>query len=176
MTLESTLNKVKADIVQGNLGKARDRLHGLISSYPNNLALRKQLGYIYWNLDYPAMAGRYWYLEEDSTPEMRFARKAFEKGCAGDPYLIRNSLKFKGNVDEIESAFAVEILESLEESAVRPIRKGKVVPSKPAYPAYNDKKVSRDLGIIAVVAIVILALIVIGLITVINWIFQGITA
>ncbi|WP_315906895.1 DUF6584 family protein, partial [Priestia koreensis] len=30
-----TLAKIEQDIKSGDLGKARDRLHGLISTYPN---------------------------------------------------------------------------------------------------------------------------------------------
>lgn len=39
MSLEETLKKVGRDIASGDYGKARDRLHGLIATYPNNLAL-----------------------------------------------------------------------------------------------------------------------------------------
>ena len=38
-----TLKRIEEDIENNNLGKARDRLHGLIFTYPNELHLRKQL-------------------------------------------------------------------------------------------------------------------------------------
>lgn len=63
------LHKIQKGIGNNNVGKARDRLHGLISTYPNALQLRKQLGDIYYQLQNPAMAGRYWYLEEEKTAE-----------------------------------------------------------------------------------------------------------
>ncbi|AIW86484.1 hypothetical protein bwei_3876 [Bacillus mycoides] len=56
---KKTLKRIEKDIENNNLGKARDRLHGLITTYPNELALRKKLGDIYFTLQYPEMAGRY---------------------------------------------------------------------------------------------------------------------
>ncbi len=56
----NTLKKIEEDILKNDLGKARDRLHGLISTYPNDLELRKKLGEIYFELKHPSMAGRYW--------------------------------------------------------------------------------------------------------------------
>lgn len=38
---KKTLKRIEKDIENNNLGKARDRLHGLIATYPNELALRK---------------------------------------------------------------------------------------------------------------------------------------
>lgn len=37
-----TLKRIEEDIENNNLGKARDRLHGLIFTYPNELHLRKK--------------------------------------------------------------------------------------------------------------------------------------
>lgn len=50
---KKTLKRIEKDIENNNLGKARDRLHGLITTYPNELALRKKLGDIYFTLQYP---------------------------------------------------------------------------------------------------------------------------
>jgi hypothetical protein len=44
MAIEQTLNRVERDIASGDYGRARDRLHGLIATYPNDLALRRKLG------------------------------------------------------------------------------------------------------------------------------------
>lgn len=166
MTLENTMKKVEEDIAQGNLGKARDRLHGLISSYPSNLNLRKQLGAIYWKLQYPAMAGRYWYLEKDNSPEMISARNAFEKDCADDPYLIRKSLKFRGNFDEIRDEFAIDILKSLEKREKK--MSGKVMYSESVT---NGQRQKVQMLLVLFFILLIIALIIVGAITVINWIF-----
>jgi len=96
-----TLKKIEDDIKKNDLGKARDRLHGLSSTYPNELELRRKLGDIYFSLKYPSMAGRYWYLEENKTPEMIKACAAFEQSEGNDPYRISRALKFKGNPEII---------------------------------------------------------------------------
>ncbi|WP_414696823.1 DUF6584 family protein [Peribacillus frigoritolerans] len=38
-----TIKKIEEDIEKNDLGKARDRLIGLISTYPNELELRKKI-------------------------------------------------------------------------------------------------------------------------------------
>ncbi|MDP4551907.1 DNA helicase [Alkalihalobacillus macyae] len=97
-----TLKKIEKDIEGNDLGKARDRLHGLISTYPNELKLRRKLGDIYYKLDHPSMAGRYWYLEEKKTPEMSKACSKFEEAMGEDSYNIVRALKFKGDKEMIE--------------------------------------------------------------------------
>ncbi|WP_432363837.1 DUF6584 family protein [Sporosarcina sp. UB5] len=85
-----------------DLGKARDRLHGLISTYPNELELRKKLGDIYFELKYPAMAGRYWYLEKNKTPQMVKACMQFENSMGHDMNKIARALKYKGDMELLE--------------------------------------------------------------------------
>jgi hypothetical protein len=92
-----TLIKIEEDIENNDLGKARDRLHGLISTYPDELEFRKRLGDIYFELKYPSMAGRFWYLEENKTLEMIKACNEFEKSMGNDPYRIARVLKYKGD-------------------------------------------------------------------------------
>jgi hypothetical protein len=43
MPIDETLDKVASEIAAGDLGKARDRLHGLLNTYPD-LGLRRRLG------------------------------------------------------------------------------------------------------------------------------------
>ena len=94
----NTLRKIETDIQCEDLGKARDRLLGLISTYPNELELRKRLGDIYYELRYPVMAGRYWYLEKNKTPEMLKACNEFEKSMGNDPVRIARVIKYKGDL------------------------------------------------------------------------------
>lgn len=82
------------------MGKARDRLHGLISTFPNELDLRKKLGDIYFKLKYPAMAGRYWYLEKNKTPGMIKACIVFENSMGNDVNKIARALKYKGDIED----------------------------------------------------------------------------
>lgn len=113
MSKESTLERVALDIQRGDLGKARQRLHGLIVTYPCDLSLRARLAEVYWKLQYPSMAGRYWYLEEERTEEMRAAVTAFEKECEGDSWLILKGLKLRVNTQSLEEPFARATTEGL---------------------------------------------------------------
>jgi hypothetical protein len=112
-----TLKKVEEDIKNNDLGKARDRLHGLIATYPNEIKLRKKLGDIYWKLKYPSMAGRYWYLEESKTPEMIQACQQFEGSLGNDPIEILRILKFKGDIEVINNLQSRLIFSSLKKQA-----------------------------------------------------------
>jgi hypothetical protein len=47
MGKETALRRVEEDIARGDLGKARDRLHGLLKDYPDDLALRTRLAEVY---------------------------------------------------------------------------------------------------------------------------------
>ena len=111
------LSKVQQDIDRGDLEKARDRLHGLISSDPDNLEFRAQLGEIYWQMHMPAMAGRYWYMVESKDDRMVEACRRFEKQCGNDPLQILMALKFKGAVDQIQDTYAGKTLTALHQQA-----------------------------------------------------------
>ena len=91
------LSRVQVDIDRGDLGKARDRLHGLVAQYPNDLSLRARLAEVYANLKYPRMAGRYWYLESDKTPRILEACRAFEESCGHDALHILLAIKYRGD-------------------------------------------------------------------------------
>ncbi len=115
MSKEQTLEKINADILAGDFGKARDRLLGLIATYPDDLSLRRNLGDIYGELRYPAMAGRYWYLEANRTPEMQRACEAFERACGQDPLQILLALKFRGDLQSVQDSYARTTLLALRE-------------------------------------------------------------
>ncbi|MBT2701193.1 DNA helicase [Bacillus sp. ISL-40] len=156
-----TLKKIEEDIKNDDLGKARDRLHGLISTNPNELELRRKLGDIYFLLKYPSMAGRYWYLEENKTPEMVKACAAFEKSEGNDPSRISTALKFKGNP---------EIIQKLQlNQGYSPI-KDKVKEKLVEEPTetLGDKLVT--IGCISIL-ILTFSFTLIGIITIFRWIF-----
>ena len=176
MSIEKTLQKVEKDTASGDYGKARDRLHGLIATYPDDLTLRRRLGEIYWQLQYPAMAGRYWYLEETKSPEMVAARKAFEGSCGDNLFQMLLALKFRGDIESIRNTYAGRTLLALS----------KQVKDQFGYEIHFQKrgaeryhwtppKTSWRERIVAVGCIVILlaavGLVGIGLDAVLNWIF-----
>ena len=53
MAKDDVLKRIYSDIEAGDLGKARDRLHGLLYTYPNDLHIRELLGDVYWRLQFP---------------------------------------------------------------------------------------------------------------------------
>ncbi len=112
MSKELTLMRVESEIATGDLGKARDRLHGLSRTYPDDLSLRSRLAEIYWKLQFPHMAGCYWFLEDNQTDDTRQAVAVFEKRCGGDPWIMLHFIKFKGHPDSV-GPFAKQRLDDL---------------------------------------------------------------
>ncbi|MGE6721385.1 DUF6584 family protein [Peribacillus frigoritolerans] len=156
-----TIKKIEEDIEKNDLGKARDRLHGLISTYPNELELRRKLGDIYFALKYPSMAGRYWYLEKNKTSKMVKACILFEKSMGNDPFRIARALKFKGDS---------EILIRLElDQVISPIQ-NKVKESLLEQPDDLLKDNLVSLGCFSIIILTILFALV-GVYTFFTWIF-----
>ena len=172
---EETLERIEKDIAAGDCGKARDRLHGLLTSYPQDLELRCKLGDVYWRLQYPAMAGRYWYLEEAKSATMTAACTVFERSCGSDPAQMLLALKFKGDLAPLHESYAGSMLLALQAQARE--RSGYQIEfgrsGKERY-QYTRQFKSRGkvllLGLLAVVAVV-LGLMIVGLATVLQWIF-----
>lgn len=172
---EKTLNRIEGDIASGDYGKARDRLHGLIATYPDALTLRRRLGDVYRQLQHPAMAGRYWYLEEDRSPEMDAACGAFEQSCGDDPVQMLLALKFRGDVEAIADTFAGRTLLALQERAKEErdctIGFGKRGGEKYQYTSQQTAMGKWLLAGCLLGALACLGLMVVGLVSVIQWIF-----
>ena len=176
MPIEKTLERIDADVASGDFGKARDRLHGLLATYPEDMALRHRLGDLYWQLQYPAMAGRYWYMEESKTPDMVAACEAFERSCGGSPFHILLALKFQGNVVAIGDTYAGRVLLALQKR-VRVEYRYDIDFQKRGANRYRPvpREGLRDKALIGgciVGALTGLGLIGIGLYTVLTWLFR----
>ena len=115
MAKEAALARVEADLRSGDVGKARDRLHTLVHDYPNDVGLRTRLAEVYQRLKFPAMAGRYWYLEASWTAEMEDSIAIFRRSCGDDPLRILSALKFRGDSSQIPK-YARERLGSLQQA------------------------------------------------------------
>ena len=177
MPIEKTLEKIDADVASGDLGKARDRLHGLLATYPEDLALRRRLGDVYWQLQYPAMAGRYWYLEESKTPDMVAACEAFERSCGGSPFHLLLALRFQGNVEAISDTYAGRKLLALQER-VRDENRYHIDFQKRGADRYRPvpRKGWADKALIGgcvVGVLTVLGLMGIGLYAVLAWLFRS---
>ncbi|MDN3261999.1 hypothetical protein QWJ26_19725 [Streptomyces sp. CSDS2] len=76
MPLSETLARVDADLAAGRVPLARQRLRGLVSSFPHDLTLRRRLAEVYRLYGDAAEAGRWMYLEEDQDAEETAAFEA----------------------------------------------------------------------------------------------------
>ncbi|MER6415314.1 DUF6584 family protein [Streptomyces humidus] len=76
MPLRETLVRVDADLAAGRIPVARQRLRGLVSSFPYDLTLRRRLAEVYRLYGDAAEAGRWMYLEEDRNPDETAAFEA----------------------------------------------------------------------------------------------------
>ncbi len=174
MPLQQTLAIVERDIRNGDLGKARDRLHSLLTAYPDDLNIRHMLGEVYWNLQFPAMAGRYWYLEERISPQIQEACTTFEHAFGNDPLQMYQAIKFKGDRSLLDGTFAGQILVSLRGRAQEKYPTHPIF-LKPADDIDTSAKPKRPIpgSLIAIgcgiIALVGLALMIIGVITVTHW-------
>ena len=117
MVIEEKLKQIDQEVESGEIDSAKNRLHGLLTSHPNRAAVRRKLGEIYWQLDQPEMAGRYWFLIEAETPEMVAANYAFALGCDNDPLEILRRLEFKGDVMKLDHEFGQFMLLNLKREA-----------------------------------------------------------
>ncbi|MFE3977091.1 MULTISPECIES: DUF6584 family protein [unclassified Peribacillus] len=156
-----TIKKIEEDIEKNDLGKARDRLHGLISTFPNELDLRRKLGDIYIALKYPSMAGRYWYLEKNKSPEMVKACIQFEKSMGNDPIRIGRAIKFKGDSEVLKTLQLDQVISPIQNKVKQNLLE------EPEDP-FKDKLV-----IFGCFSIIILTIIfaLIGVYALFNWIF-----
>lgn len=102
MPLRETLARVDADLAAGRVPVARQRLRGLISSFPHNLTLRRRLAEVYRLYGDAAEAGRWMYLEEDRDAD---ETAAFEARY-GSPGWRMKALAWPGPEAKAATAFA----------------------------------------------------------------------
>ena len=175
MSLEESLKRVERDVAAGDYGRARDRLHGLIGAYPERMDLRRRLGDVYGELRYPSMAGRFWYLEEEKSPEMEAACRAFEKSCGNNPVLMLQALKYRGGLRGREETFAGKRLAALAARAQREhgYRHNFERTQTPAGVLGLRESLGEKLLSVGCTALVVTAvvLMIVGLITILRFVF-----
>lgn len=104
--MRDTLARADADLAAGRVPVARQRLRGLVSSYPNDLKLRRRLAEVYRLYGEPAEAGRWMYLEQDRDPA---ETSAFEARYRTAPQRMR-ALAWHGPESLAQSPFAIRQL------------------------------------------------------------------
>ncbi|AVV41668.1 hypothetical protein C6376_09660 [Streptomyces sp. P3] len=103
MSLRETLARVDADLAAGRVPVARQRLRGLVSSFPSDLTLRRRLAEVYRLYGDAAEAGRWTYLEEDRDAD---ETAAFEVRY-GSPGLRMKALAWRGPEAMAATSFAM---------------------------------------------------------------------
>ncbi|MFD6417300.1 DUF6584 family protein [Streptomyces sp. NPDC060194] len=116
MPITETLGRVDADLAAGRVPVARQRLRGLVGSYPRDL----ELSGVYRAYGEPAEAGRWSYLAEDRDPD---ETRAFEERYA-TPLERMAALAWRGPAAEAGTAFAREQLAGVAEAAARQLGRG----------------------------------------------------
>ncbi|MFI1713053.1 DUF6584 family protein [Streptomyces sp. NPDC053513] len=106
MSQQNTLARVDADLAAGRVPMARQRLRGLVSSFPYDLTLRRRLAEVYRLYGDAAEAGRWMYLEEDRSPD---ETAAFEERY-GSPGWRMKALAWRGPEALAATAFAANEL------------------------------------------------------------------
>ncbi|MFC8511072.1 DUF6584 family protein [Streptomyces sp. NPDC057411] len=102
MPLTETLARVDADLAAGRVPLARQRLRGLVSSFPYDLTVRRRLAEVYRLYGDSVEAGRWMYLEEDRDAQ---ETAAFEVQY-GSPAWRMKALGWRGPEGLAGSAFA----------------------------------------------------------------------
>ncbi|MDX2706423.1 hypothetical protein PV350_26745 [Streptomyces sp. PA03-6a] len=102
MPLGETLARIDADLAAGRVPVARQRLRGLISSFPHDLPLRRRLAEVYRLYGDAAEAGRWMYLEDDRDAD---ETAAFEARY-GSPGRRMKALAWHGPEAMAATAFA----------------------------------------------------------------------
>ncbi|MFJ3088307.1 DUF6584 family protein [Streptomyces sp. NPDC086838] len=102
MPLRETLARVDAELAAGRVPLARQRLRGLISSFPHDLTLRRRLAEVYRLYGDTAEAGRWMYLEEDRNAEETAAFEARNRSSGRR----MKALAWRGSEATAATAFA----------------------------------------------------------------------
>ena len=97
--VKRVLKRMQKDKELGDLRKAKDRLHGLICSYPNYLKIKFELAEIYLLEKDFVNAGRYLFLKAKQDKEERFYVKEFEKSLGENPFQILRSISEPSKID-----------------------------------------------------------------------------
>ncbi|MER8186112.1 DUF6584 family protein [Kitasatospora sp. NPDC094015] len=113
MTVETTLVKVDADLRAGRIPVARQRLRGLVGSYPADLTVRRRLAEVYRLYGEPAEAGRWAYLDADRDP----AETAAFEARHPDPLERMLALAWRGSEGSARTETARARLAGLREVA-----------------------------------------------------------
>ena len=164
MPLELTLRKAAAEVERGDLAsvlRARQRLVGLVTSYPDRLDLRERLAEVYRLLGDQAQAGRWSYLSE-ARHEAEVA--AFERAYR-TPLARLQAMNWVSGEAGATTETARRRLVSLQEAASDELRAELLVA--------DDRDSSwRTNALVLVGLVVVLLCFVVGAVTLVMWVYR----
>lgn len=114
MPIEQTLGRVDADMARGDIAMARQRLRGLVASYPSRLDVRELLAQSYRASGDLAQAGRWSYLSPD---RIETEQEAFKSQYDGDPVRMMIALAWRGTEQDASTEVARRQLLDLRTAA-----------------------------------------------------------
>lgn len=128
--IEETLRRVDVDVARGDIAMARQRLRGLVASFPSRLDVRERLAQMYRVSSDPAQAGRWSYLSPD---RVETEQVAFNRRYGDDPLRMMIALAWRGAEQDASTDVARNRLADLR-AAVERQTGGDVTWDKPQYP------------------------------------------
>ena len=164
MPVELTLRKAAEEVERGDLAsvlRARQRLVGLVTSYPDRLDLRERLAEVYRLLGDSAQAGRWSYLSE-VRDEAEVA--AFERAYR-TPLARLEAMNWTGGEAGAPTATARERLLALQDAAGDQLRAELTVA--------DDRDSSWRTNVVVLVGLVVVLLcFVVGAVTLVMWAYR----
>ncbi|CAL2101231.1 conserved protein of unknown function [Tenacibaculum sp. 190130A14a] len=176
MNLKEKLKKIDIEIENGLKFKAANRLRNLIQENPNAIELRNKLAELYYQSGFLDAAGKYWILTEPTDDRIKKCVQIYEKSVNNSGYQILQEIVFRGNKSKL-SVYAQKKLTQLEydsKEKVNHIPKFYPKSNKSKQKSAKNKSTIKDRIIEFIffsVLISIVLLIIIGIVTVIKWLF-----
>jgi hypothetical protein len=106
---EADLAAIRSAIANGNLDEARRLLRAVSLNFRTTSKFSREVGQLYFDLGFPAMAGRYWYLIEPKSAEMITACAAFEHSLGDNPFKLMEQLAWAPEASPEEKARLTEL-------------------------------------------------------------------
>ena len=164
MPVELTLHKAAEEVERGDLAsvlRARQRLVGLVTSFPDRLDLRERLAQVYRLLGDAAQAGRWSYLSEDRD-EAEVA--AFERAYR-TPVARLAALNWTGGEQAAATRVARDRLVALQSAANVQLRAELLVT--------EDRDSSWGTNVLVLLGLVVVLLcFVVGAVTLVMWAYR----
>ena len=177
MSSNIKLYKIESDLKKGLKYKAADRLRNLINEYPDELGLRNNLAELYYDAGFLDAAGKYWIFEESNQPHIRQCVELYRTSVNNSGNQILKDVIFKGNREDLDE-YPLRILLELEKDSelktdsvprfylLETNKESSTINS----PDTLQKKIIEKFVNAFLIAIPVLA--IVGLISIIMWLFD----